>query len=240
VLARLPEPELTALLEGYGHRPYVVAGDDPAEVHRLLAAALERALTDISAIQRQARSGERTERPLWPMIVFRTPKGWTGPAEVDGVRVEGTFRAHQVPLAGVRTDPAHLAMLEEWLRTYRPEELFDQTGRVHDDVLRLSPTGERRMSASPHANGGLLLRALELPDFRRYAVGVTTPGEPIHEPTRLLGTWLRDVIAANTDRFRIVGPDETASPVMTICRPTGGCWRCSPNTSARAGWRDIC
>ncbi len=211
VLARLPEPELTALLEGYGHRPYFVTGDDPAEVHRLLASTLERALGDISAIQQQARSGERTERPLWPMIVFRTPKGWTGPAEVDGVKVEGTFRAHQVPLGQVRTDPTHLAMLEEWLRGYGPRELFDENGRVHDEVLRLCPTGDRRMSANPHANGGLLLRALELPDFREYAVAVTTPGEPVHEPTRLLGAWLRDVTAANPDRFRIVGPDETAS-----------------------------
>jgi xylulose-5-phosphate/fructose-6-phosphate phosphoketolase len=211
VLARIPEAELMALLEGYGHRPILVSGDDPAATHRAMAAALDEALSEISDIQHAARTSPATDRPRWPMIVLRTPKGWTGPKEVDGVPVEGTWRAHQVPLAGVRENPAHLAQLEAWLRSYRPEELFDAEGRPVAGVLAPAPVGPRRMSANPHANGGLLLRDLEMPDFRGYAVAVDKPGTTFTEPTRALGAYLRDITAANPGTFRITGPDETAS-----------------------------
>ncbi|HEU5161016.1 MAG TPA: phosphoketolase family protein [Streptosporangiaceae bacterium] len=212
VLARIPEAELVSLLEGYGYRPYIVSGDDPAAMHRLMAETLDAALEEISRIQTAARGGaEAAERPRWPMIVLRTPKGWTGPKEVDGLPVEGTWRSHQVPLTKVREDPVHLAALEEWLLSYRPEELFDESGRLVPELRALPPTGERRMSANPHANGGLLLRPLTLPDFRDYAVPVDKPGTTSSEATRVLGGLLRDVVAANLDRFRIMGPDETAS-----------------------------
>jgi xylulose-5-phosphate/fructose-6-phosphate phosphoketolase len=211
VLARSPERELVALLEGYGHRPIIVSGDEPADVHRKLADALDDALDDIARIQEAARVTGTTDRPRWPMIVLRTPKGWTGPREVDGVPVEGTWRAHQVPLTRVREDPEHLAALEAWLRSYRPEELFDENGRPVPALLGLPPEGERRMSATPHANGGLLLRDLTLRDFRGYAVPVDKPGTTFSEATRVLGGFLRDVVADNADIFRIVGPDETAS-----------------------------
>jgi xylulose-5-phosphate/fructose-6-phosphate phosphoketolase len=211
VLARIPEDDLLALMRGHGYEPYVVAGDEPAAVHRLLAATLDRAFDRIAEIQRHARSGGTGERPRWPMIVLRTPKGWTGPATVDGVQVEGTFRAHQVPIASVRDNPAHLRMLEEWLHSYRPEDLFDATGGPTEALSALPPQGARRMSANPHANGGVLLRDLVLPDFRGYAVTVGDPGEPASEATRVLGAWVRDVIAANPDRFRLFGPDEVAS-----------------------------
>ncbi|MEV0404951.1 phosphoketolase family protein [Actinoallomurus sp. NPDC050550] len=211
VLARIPEHELVALLEGYGHRPIIVSGDEPADVHRKLADALDDALDDVARIQEAARGGGSTERPRWPMIVLRTPKGWTGPREVDGVPVEGTWRAHQVPLARVRENPEHLAALEVWLRSYRPEELFDENGRPVPELLALPPEGERRMSATPHANGGLLLRDLALRDFRAYAVPVDKPGTTFSEATRVLGGFLRDVVADNPDIFRIMGPDETAS-----------------------------
>ncbi|HXA29045.1 MAG TPA: phosphoketolase family protein [Candidatus Angelobacter sp.] len=212
VLARIPEEELRALLEGYGHRPIFVSGDDPAVVHQLLAAAMDDALDDIRRIQALHRSGgDGVQRPRWPMIVLRTPKGWTGPRVVDGVQVEGTWRAHQVPLDAVRTNMDHLRMLEEWMRSYRPEELFDSGGAPVESILALAPLGERRMSANPHANGGLLLRDLELPPFRDYAVPVDAPGVSSAEPTRVLGTWLRDVARANRHNFRVVGPDETAS-----------------------------
>ncbi|MEV5705985.1 phosphoketolase family protein [Actinoallomurus sp. NPDC052274] len=211
VLARIPEAELVSLLEGYGHRPIIVSGDEPADVHRKLADALDDALTDIARIQAAARGGESTERPRWPMIVLRTPKGWTGPREVDGVPVEGTWRSHQVPLGRVREDPEHLAALEAWLRSYRPEELFEEDGRPVPELRALPPEGDRRMSANPHANGGLLLRDLNLRDFRDYAVPVDKPGTTFSEATRVLGGFLRDVIADNPDDFRIMGPDETAS-----------------------------
>ena len=215
VLARIPENELVALLEGYGHRPIIVSGDEPEVMHRRMVEALDEAFGEIQAIQREARQAGATARPRWPMIVLRTPKGWTGPKEVDGVPVEGTWRAHQVPLAGVRDNPAHLAQLEAWLRSYRPEELFDADGRPIAEVLAPAPAGDRRMSANPHANGGLLLRGLELPDFHSYAVDVKTPGTGLTEPTRVLGNYLRDVVATNRGIFRITGPDETASNRLT-------------------------
>ncbi|GAA2757856.1 phosphoketolase family protein [Actinopolymorpha rutila] len=216
VLARIPERDLCSLLEGYGYRPLVVAGDDPASVHRKLAAAMETAYDGIRTIQEAARSGRAPatgdgEQPRWPMIVLRTPKGWTGPREVDGIRIEGTFRAHQVPLSEVRTNPAHLELLAEWMRSYRPEELFDADGRLRPELAALAPTGTRRMGANPHANGGLLLKGLDLPDFAAYGVDVPAPGATTSEPTRVLGTWLRDVIRDNPTTFRIFGPDETAS-----------------------------
>jgi xylulose-5-phosphate/fructose-6-phosphate phosphoketolase len=215
VLARIPHPELEALLRGYGYRPITVAGDNPADVHRQLAAAFDDAFDDIAAIQEAARSGKaqgkQRERPVWPMIVLRTPKGWTGPKVVDGKKVEGTWRAHQVPLAETHDNPEHRAQLEQWLRSYRPEELFDAGGRLRAELRALAPCGDRRMSANPHANGGLLLHDLDLPDFRDYAVPVPKPAAVTHEATRVLGTFLRDVIARNPDRFRLMGPDETAS-----------------------------
>ncbi|OBF73933.1 phosphoketolase [Mycobacterium sp. 852002-51613_SCH5001154] len=211
VLARIPHAELEALLRGYGYRPITVAGDDPANVHQQLAAAFDDAFDDIAAIQSAARNGNAMQRPVWPMIVLRTPKGWTGPKVVDGKKVEGTWRAHQVPLAETHDNPQHRAELEEWLRSYRPEELFDADGKLRAELRALAPLGDRRMSANPHANGGLLLHDLDLPDFRDYAVTVSRPAAVTHEATRVLGTFLRDVIARNSDRFRLMGPDETAS-----------------------------
>jgi xylulose-5-phosphate/fructose-6-phosphate phosphoketolase len=211
VLARIPESELVSLMEGYGYRAHIVAGDEPELVHQELAAALDACVREIHHIQRRARDLGDAIRPQWPMIVLRTPKGWTGPKTVDGVRVEGTFRAHQVPIGNVRGNPAHLAALEEWLRSYRPAELFSPEGTLVPELAALPPRDYRRMSANPHANGGLLLRDLALPDFRDYAVTVASPGAALAEGTRALGTWLRDVIARNPASFRLFGPDETAS-----------------------------
>ncbi|MBV8463060.1 MAG: phosphoketolase family protein, partial [Acidimicrobiales bacterium] len=211
VLARISREELRPLLEGYGYAPRFVEGSDPDTVHQLMAEALDDVLDEISAIQHRARAEGHRERPRWPMVVLATPKGWTGPKVVDGLPVEGTWRAHQVPLAEVRTNPEHLAQLEEWMRSYRPEELFDEEGAVRPEVTALAPEDARRMSANPHTNGGLLTRELELPDFRDYAVSVPAPASTTSEATRVLGTWLRDVIRANPDRFRLMGPDETAS-----------------------------
>ncbi|WP_089153889.1 phosphoketolase family protein [Micromonospora sp. NBS 11-29] len=211
VLDRIPTGDLLDLMRGYGYQPYVVEGDDPVTVHQLLAATLDRAVDEITAIQRRARSGGDVERPRWPMIVLRTPKGWTGPADVDGKQVEGTFRAHQVPISGVRDNPAHLAELERWLRSYRPEELFDATGGPVAELAALPPTGDRRMSANPVANGGRLLRNLELPDFRDYGVDVEEPGATVAGATGTLGPWVRDVITRNPETFRLFGPDEVAS-----------------------------
>jgi xylulose-5-phosphate/fructose-6-phosphate phosphoketolase len=205
VLARIPERELIALLEGYGYQPLLVSGDEPEAVHRDLAATLDEALDEIP------RCKESSERPRWPMIVLRTPKGWTGPAEVDGLPVENTWRSHQVPLADTRDNADHRHRLEEWLRSYRPEELFDERGTLVSELQALAPKGERRMSANPHANGGLLLRELVLPDFRDYAVEVAKPGEKTSEATRVLGSFLAGVIARNPETFRLFGPDETAS-----------------------------
>ncbi|WP_304113455.1 phosphoketolase [Mycolicibacterium bacteremicum] len=211
VLARIPAEELDALMRGYGYTPITVAGDDPAAVHRALATALDDAFDQIGAIQRAAREDGQTGRPLWPMIILRTPKGWTGPREVDGKKVEGTWRSHQVPLSETRTNAEHLEALREWLLSYRPEELFDGNGALRPDLRALAPTGTRRMSANPHANGGALLRDLDLPPIADYAVDVPAPASATGEATRVLGTYLRDVIARNTDNFRLMGPDETAS-----------------------------
>jgi len=211
VLARIPQDELTSLLRGYGHHPRYVEGDDPAAVHQAMAAALDWAIDAIRDIQARARRGALRGRPAWPMIVLRTPKGWTGPREVDGVQVEGTHRSHQVPLAGLADEPAHLRALEEWMRSYRPDELFDERGAPRREVLAPAPEGERRMGASPRTNGGAVIRPLELPDFRDYAVAVPAPAQRASEATRVLGAFLRDVIRLNPTSFRIMGPDETAS-----------------------------
>jgi xylulose-5-phosphate/fructose-6-phosphate phosphoketolase len=211
VLARIPEEELGALLQGYGYEPLLVAGDEPEHVHRELAAALDRALDRIGEIRDAARVRGEPGRPRWPMIVLRTPKGWTGPKEVDGLPVENTWRSHQVPLAETRENPEHRGALEEWMRSYRPEELFDEEGRLVPELRAIAPKGDRRMSANPHTNGGELMRALVLPDFRNYAVDVSKPGTSSSEATRVLGSFLRDVVARNPDNFRIFGPDETAS-----------------------------
>jgi xylulose-5-phosphate/fructose-6-phosphate phosphoketolase len=211
VLARIPEAELRSLLEGYGYAPRFVGGNDPAVMHQLMAAALDKTVEEIARIQRRARAEHEQARPRWPLIVLRTPKGWTGPKEVDGLPSEGSFRSHQLPLAEVRSNPAHLAQLEQWLRSYQAEELFDSTGALRAELAALAPSGERRMSANPHANGGLLLRDLEMPDFRDYAVAVASPASTMSEATRVLGAFLRDLMRANDGRFRIMGPDETVS-----------------------------
>jgi xylulose-5-phosphate/fructose-6-phosphate phosphoketolase len=214
VLARITEDELKELFAGYGYEPRIVSGSEPAEVHRRMAAEMDAALAEIHAIQHRARGGQdEVERPRWPMIILRTPKGWTGPKEVDGLPVEGTWRAHQVPLTEVRTNPEHRKALEAWMRSYRPEELFDADGRLLRELRDLAPRGDRRMGANPHANGGRLLRDLDLPDFRDHAVKVGKPGAELHEATRVLGTWLRDVMRQNAAQknFRVFGPDETAS-----------------------------
>ena len=213
LLARLEHNELQKLLEGYGHEVIFVEGDDPMTMHALMADALETAWGRIAAIQLGARSGQSTTRPSWPMIVLRSPKGWTGPKIVDGKPTENSWRSHQVPLSELANKPQHLAQLEEWLKSYRPEELFDSSGALMPELAALAPTGERRMGANPHANGGLLLRDLILPDFRKYALEVPRPGQTSGEATRVLGTFLRDVMSANLEsrNFRVMGPDETES-----------------------------
>jgi xylulose-5-phosphate/fructose-6-phosphate phosphoketolase len=224
VLARLPKRELTSLLEGYGHHPFFVEGDRPAAVHRRLAAVLDEVLDEIREIQRKARGGGSSGVPRWPVIVLRTPKGWTCPKVVDGVPVEGTYRAHQVPITDLE-EPGHLRLLEDWMRGYRPQELFDSAGRLRPEMGALAPRGERRMSANPHANGGLLLKDLDLPDFRDYAVEVAHPAQSMSEATRVLGGFLRDVIARNPASFRLVGPDETASNrLQAVFEATAKTW----------------
>jgi xylulose-5-phosphate/fructose-6-phosphate phosphoketolase len=226
--ARIDDDELGALLYGYGYRPYLVAGADPAAMHQHLAATLDEVFDEIAAIQRRARDDGDTSRPRWPVIVLRTLKGWTGPKEVDGKPVEGTWRSHQVPLPAVRDNPAHLAALEEWMRSYRPSELFDEAGAPRPEIVDWLPEGDLRMGANPHANGGRLTRDLELPDFTRYGVKVLAPGEAVAEPTRVLGGWLRDVLTANEPyrNFRLVGPDETDSNRLTaVYEATAKVWR---------------
>ncbi|MEE1670771.1 phosphoketolase family protein [Streptomyces sp. WAC07094] len=228
VLSRLPEPELDELLRGYGHEPITVAGDDPVQVHRALAQAFDEALDRIALLQRTAREEDVTQRPHWPMIVLRTPKGWTGPAEVDGVPVENTWRAHQVPLAGVRENPQHLRQLEAWLRSYRPEELFDTDGRPCAEVLACVPDGARRLGATPYANGGLLVRELPIASLDDFAVPVDKPGATLHEPTRVLGGLLEQIMKDTTARrdFRLVGPDETASNRLdAVFGASGKAWQ---------------
>jgi xylulose-5-phosphate/fructose-6-phosphate phosphoketolase len=224
VLARIPETELADLLEGYGHTPVFVSGDEPALVHQQMAVALDWAVDQIVSIQKAARSGGDTSRPRWPMIVLRTPKGWTGPKKVDGLQVEGTFRAHQVPVTDFEK-PGHLQILEDWMRSYRAGELFDESGRLVSKLAELPPHGPRRMSANPHANGGELLKDLRLPDFRDYAVTVSNPGTKTGEATRVLGAYLRDVIKTNPNNFRLMGPDETASNRLgAVLEATNRAW----------------
>ncbi len=211
VLARIPERELLALFEGYGYAPVIVAGDDPMRVHEQMANVLDATLAEIARIQSHARSANDPARPRWPLIVLRTPKGWTGPRVVDGVQIEGTFRAHQIPIANVRENPEHLRLLESWMRSYQPEELFDERGAVRHEVAAVAPSGDLRMSANPNANGGQVLRSLKMPDFTRYALEVREPGTSIAESTRILGEFLRDVMRDNMECFRVFGPDETAS-----------------------------
>ena len=210
VLARIPEDELRQLLEGYGYAPYIIAGDEPMDMHQRMAALLDLVLDQMDEIQVKARKHGKPARPRWPLIVLRTPKGWTGPKEVDGLPVEGTWRAHQVPVDDM-TKPEHLRILDRWLRSYHPEELFEASGALKPELGALPPKGQRRMSANPHANGGEVLQELRLPDFRNYAVKVEKPGTRFDEATKVLGAFLRDIICQNPHNFRIMGPDETAS-----------------------------
>ena len=215
VLARISHEELSNLMKGYGYTPHFVEGDDPDTMHQLMAETLEKVILDIKKIQADARSGGFTfaDRPRWPMIVLRSPKGWTGPKVVDGIEIAGTFRAHQVPLSNLAEKPEHVQLLETWMKSYRPEELFDEKGTLIPELAELAPVGDRRMGANPHANGGLLLKDLRLPDFRDYAVALPAPGAIEAEATRVQGTFLRDVLKLNADRanFRVFSPDETNS-----------------------------
>ena len=211
LLARISHEELEDLLKGYGWMPHFVEGHDPEVMHQKMATTLEGCLLEIRRIQGEARTNGKPNRARWPMIVLRSPKGWTGPKEVDGHKVEGFWRAHQVPLANIKENPAHLKLLEQWLRSYQPEELFDDCGKLIPELKALAPTGTRRMSANPHANGGLLRKALRMPDFRAYAVAVERPGQTNAENTRPLGRFLRDIVRQNPKNFRVFGPDETTS-----------------------------
>jgi xylulose-5-phosphate/fructose-6-phosphate phosphoketolase len=213
IMGRMADEEIRQLLSGYGHEPFFVEGSDPKEMHEKMARTLDETLDRISAIQALARGGQMKSRPRWPMIVLRSPKGWTGPKEVDGKKVEGFWRAHQVPVEQVRTNPAHREILENWMRSYEPENLFDENGRLHADLQALAPSGPRRMGANPHTNGGSLKRKLDLPDYRSLAVKVTSPGSEFGEATRVMGNYLRDVIRMNAEakNFRLMGPDETES-----------------------------
>jgi xylulose-5-phosphate/fructose-6-phosphate phosphoketolase len=226
LLARIPEEQLLELMRGNGYEPHVVSGDDPAAVHQQMAAVMDTCLDDIARLQADARSGRNPVDRRWPMIVLRTPKGWTCPPVVDGQQVEGTFRAHQVPLPNARTDDEHRQVLEAWMLSYRPRELFDAEGRPVPELSRLSPTGDSRMSASPVANGGAVLRDLRLPDWQDHAVSVTTPGASAHEATRVLGGWLREVTRLNPDNFLTFAPDELASNrLQDILEVTGRRWQ---------------
>ncbi len=230
ILARIPRETLEDLFIGYGYKPHFVEGDDPARMHQLMAATLDTVLDEITAIQREARGGNFVPCPAWPMIILRSPKGWTGPKEVDGLKIEGTWRAHQVPF-GEMDKPEHVKLLEEWMRSYRPQELFDGDGGLRPEIAALAPDGDRRMSANPHANGGLLRRDLVLPDFADYAIQVTHPGRVEGEATRVMGTFLRDIMKQNRN-FRLFGPDETASNRLSaVFEATGREWvaETSPN-----------
>ena len=211
ILARISHDELRQLFVGYGYKPYFVEGDDPALMHQLMAATVDTVMAKIREIQRQAREDGNTTRPIWPMIILRSPKGWTGPKTVDGLKTEGSWRSHQVPLSEMASKPAHVQLLETWMKSYVPEELFDSHGTLLSELAALAPAGTRRMGANPHANGGILLHELRLPDFRDYAVEVAKPGRSTAEATRVLGNFLRDVMRNNMHNFRVVGPDETAS-----------------------------
>ncbi len=227
VLARIPHEELTALFVGYGWKPHFVEGSDPERMHELMAGTLDTAMAEIAEIQRAAREEGKTTRVQWPMIVLRSPKGWTGPAVVDGKQVEGTWRSHQVPLANTHTDRQHMRLLEQWLKSYRPEELFAADGSPRPEVLELAPTGQSRMSAQPYANGGAVMRQLEMPDWMDHCVAVPEPAKTTHEPTRVLGGFLRDTMAMNLDagNFRIFGPDETESNRLSgVLEVTGKTW----------------
>ena len=223
ILARIPRDDLEKLFVGYGYKPHFVEGDDPATMHQLMAATLDMVLTEIASIQRAARDGDAVTCPRWPMIILRSPKGWTGPKYVDGLKIEGTWRSHQVPF-GDMDNPAHVELLEEWMRSYRPQELFDGEGKLRPEVAALSPTGERRMGANPHANGGLLRRDLVMPNFTDYAIEITHPGRVDAEATRVMGALLRDVTKQNRN-FRLFGPDETASNRLSaVFEATGRAW----------------
>jgi xylulose-5-phosphate/fructose-6-phosphate phosphoketolase len=227
VLARIPREELESLMVGYGYKPYWVEGSDPETMHQLMAATMDTAIGEIKAIQEEARTKGYADRPQWPMIVLKSPKGWTGPKEVDGKKTEGSWRSHQVPLAEMASKPGHVQLLEDWMKSYKPEELFDDKGKLIAELAELAPKGDRRMGANPHANGGLLLRDLKMPEFADYAVDVQKPGTVMAEATRVTGRFLRDVMKLNQENanFRIVGPDETASnrldPVFEV---TGREW----------------
>ncbi|MGI6295694.1 MAG: phosphoketolase [Armatimonadota bacterium] len=211
ILARISRDDLIRLFEGYGYKPHFVESSDPMEAHQLMAHTLDEVISEIKTIQHEARVGGETKRPRWPMIILRTPKGWTGPKEVDGLKVEDFWRSHQVPIGDITTNPEHLKLLEEWMKSYKPDELFDADGKLFDEIAELAPKGQRRMGANPHANGGLLLKDLNMPDFRDYAVDVPKPGKVTAEATKAVGDMLRDVIKRNPDNFRLMGPDEIAS-----------------------------
>lgn len=213
VLARISREELDALFFGYGYKAYHVEGDDPTLVHQKLAEVLEIVIEEIKTIQNEIRKNGFKERPRWPLIIFKTPKGWTGPKIVDGLQVEGSWRSHQVPLSNLGSSPEHLKMLEEWMKSYKPEELFDEEGRLFANIAKLAPEGLKRMSANPHANGGLLLHELKMPDFKQYAIEVKSPGTTVAEATKVTGNFLRDILklSAKERNFRLFGPDETAS-----------------------------
>jgi xylulose-5-phosphate/fructose-6-phosphate phosphoketolase len=242
ILARIPKEELESLLVGYGWRPIFVEGDDPAVMHPAMAAALEECVLEIKAIQQKARSAPadaKVERPRWPMVVLRSPKGWTCPKEIDGHKLEGSWRAHQMPILDPVTNPAHLAMVEQWMRSYRPEELFDEHGTLVEELRAMAPRGHRRITANPHANGGLLRKPLEMPDFRKYGVEVKQPGQIETSSTAQLGTFLCEVMRRNMTSFRVFGPDETASNKLDGVYPAshGKTWLAEMEPSdADGGW----
>jgi len=225
ILSRISREELENLFIGYGYKPYFVEGSEPTAMHQRMAQTLDMVVEEIKSIQTEARSTGEAERPQWPMIILRTPKGWTGPKEVDGLKTEGTWRSHQVPLANLAQKPEYVKILEEWMKSYRPESLFDKNGKLFPEIAELAPKGNRRMGANPHANGGLLMRDLRLPDFRNYAVDVPKPGQVDAEATKVLGEFLRDIIKMNPDNFRIMGPDETASNrLQAVFEATDKAW----------------